>query len=268
MNSTVSTPANITPDTFANMIGEGICPKPFYLGQIVKADLDVGQMSDGQEIGYPCPGLKIKGIGYHEFFWPETGSHCQDLAGIVVRLPDWGFKSQIQFRVAYEVAHSYGHQWAQPTWVTARKPQPNGAVKLVEEAVKPSNVWDAAMAANIRLAEEIKRGWQDAQYTAPTPSWVSGSSTYKVDITPSGEYTIIMNGIVEFRLNPDGHLLAFKLVPSWQSSWTGRANNLREAMLGVINYQHWVAEHPLVELFESDKNFWKTGFVAGTRWYE
>ena len=124
------------------------------------------------------------------------------------------------------------------------------------------------MAANIRLQEEIKRGWQDAQYTAPTPSWVSGSSTYKVDITPSGEYTIIMNGIVEFRLNPDGHLLAFKLVPSWQSSWTGRANNLREAMLGVINYQHWVAEHPLVELFESDKNFWKTGFVAGTRWYE
>ena len=76
-----------------------------------------------------------------------------------------------------------------------------------------------------------------------------------------------MNGVIEFKFNPQGKVLAFKLVPSWQSSWTGRANNLREAMLGVINYQHWVAGQDLAELFESDRNFWRTGLVAGTRWY-
>ena len=181
---------------------------------------------------------------------------------------NWGFKTPIQFRVAYKVAQSYGHQWAQPTWVTVRKPQPNGAIKLVEEPVDTKNPSEAAKAANERLVEENEAlGFQLAQHTVPTPKWESGSGTYKVDVAPSGNYTIIVNGMVEFRFDRDGKVLSFKLVPNWITSWCGRAVTGNEAItMAVAESKQWGVNKDLIELFEGDKQFWRTGFVPGSRW--
>jgi len=254
-------------------------PKPFFLGQILKADLIIGQMSDGQRIGYPyCPGLKIMGCGYRFMTDERTGQEYEDLAGMVVRLPDWGFKTPIQFQVAYKVAKSYGHQWAQPTYVTVRKPQPNGATKLVEEPIDPQNPWDAAMTANIRLLEENKSiGFQLAQHTVPTPKWESGSGTYKVSVHSDGTYTIITNAILQETFSPNGQRISASTVPGWQAvdfTWNwlskthnGRGQSLQESVKLAIKKGDKV-DLSLVEVFESDRNFWRTGFVAGTRWYE
>ena len=255
MNSTASTTATITIGAY------GIENKPFYLGQVLRADLDIGETDDGSRIGYPGkPGLVVVGVGYREFFYPETGLRCQELAGVVTRLPDWGFKSRIQFKVAKRLANYFGHLWAQPTMITMRKPQPNGTVKLVEEPVDPTTPWEAAQWANNKYD-------RDAMYYIPTPKWESGTSTYKVEVFPSGEYTIIVNGIVQFRFNPDGKVLSYKLLPNWTTSWCGRNGNIAEAMIGVcLISQQWGVTKDIIELFESDGQFWRTGLVAGTRW--
>ena len=101
----------------------------------------------------------------------------------------------------------------------------------------------------------------------PTPIWESGTSTYKVEVFPSGDYTIIVNGIVKFRFKPDGKVLSFKLMPNWTTSWCGRDENLAEAVIGVcITSQQWGVTKDIIEIFEGDSQFWRTGLVAGTRW--
>jgi hypothetical protein len=101
----------------------------------------------------------------------------------------------------------------------------------------------------------------------PTPKWESGTSTYKVEVFPTGDYTIVVNGILAIRFNPDGKVISFKLMPNWTTSWCGRDSNLRGAMIGVcIIAQSWVPSSDLIEIFEGDSQFWKTGLVAGTRW--
>lgn len=274
MNSTVASNSTIA----STLIDMGICPKPFKIGQILKANLDVGEENDGNDVGYPyLPGLLIRGVGYRTMIDDRTGQEYEDLAGVVVRVPDWGFKTPIQFKVAYQVAQSYGHQWAQPTWVTVRKPQPNGATKLVEEPVDPQTPWEAAHAANRRLIEENRSlGFQMAQHTVPTPKWESGSGTYKVSVHSDGRYTIITNAILQETFSPNGQRISASTVPGWHAvdftwNWTktnnGRGRNLPDSVKLAIKKGDEV-DLSLVEVFESDRNFWRTGFVAGTRWYE
>ena len=263
MSSTINaTVNNATTITIGGYIGGyGVENKPFYLGQVLRADLDIGETDDGSRIGKPgLPGLVVEGVGYREFFYPETGLRCQDLAGVVTRIPDWGFKTPIQFQVAKRLAKYFGHLWAQPTMITVRKPQPNGAIKLVEEPVEPANPWEAATWANNKYD-------RDAMYWKPTPKWESGTSTFKVEVFPSGEYTIIVNGMVAIRFNPDGKVLSFKLMPNWITSWCGRATTGNEAIvMAVEGSQPWLGSSDVIEMFEGDKQFWRTGFVPGTRW--
>ena len=235
---------------------------PLFLGQIIRADLDIGETSDGNGLGYPFyPGLEIKGVGYREFFYPENGGvRRQELAGVVTRIPDWGFKSQIQFNVAKRLAKHFGHLWAQPTMITVRKPQANGTVKLVEEPVDPTSPWEAAVWANDKYD-------RDAMYYIPTPKWESGTSTYKVEVFPNGKYTIVINGILTIHFDKDGKVLSYKLVPNWITSWCGRATTGNEAIIiAVAESQQWVPAKDLIEMFEVDKQFWRTGFVPGSRW--
>jgi hypothetical protein len=194
---------------------------------------------------------------------------------------NWGFKTPIQFKVALRLAQQFGHQWAQPTWVAVRKPQPNGAIKLVEEPLAPKNPSEAAKAANDRLLEENQQlGFQLAQHTVPTPSWESGSGTYNVMVQADGTYTIIKNAILEQKYAPDGQIISVSLVPRWHTvdfnwdwmakSHNGRGRNLQESVKLAIK-RGGCESHPdptLIEAFEADSNFWRTGFVAGTRWYE
>jgi hypothetical protein len=192
---------------------------------------------------------------------------------------NWGFRSHIQFKVAYRLAQQFGHQWAQPTWVAVRKPQPNGSIKLVEELIEPNSPSLAAKAANDRLLEENRSlGFQLAQHTVPTPSWESGSGTYKVTVNYDGTYTIITNAILKQQYNPDGQIISACMVPGWHAvdfTWdweakthNGRATSLPAAVKLAVRNGKDSVDLSLIEMFESDRNFWRTGFVAGTRWYE
>ena len=256
-NNATATANNTSTSATINTINN----KPLLLGQIVRANIHIGETADGDQMGYPFyPGLVVEGVGYREFFYAENGVRRQELAGVVTRLPDWGFKSPIQFKVAKRLAKYFGHLWAQPTMITVRKPQANGTVKLVEEPVEPSNPWEAATLANDKCD-------RDAMYYIPTPKWESGTSTYKVEVFPNGKYTIVVNGILAIRFNPDGKVISYKLVPNWITSWCGRVTTGNQAMImAVAESQQWVPAEDVIELFEGDKQFWRTGFVPGTRW--
>lgn len=245
---------------------------PLLVGQIVRANIHIGEKVDGNQLGYPYyPGLVVEGVGYREFFYAENGVRRQELAGVVTRIPDWGFKSPIQFKVAKRVANYFGHLWAQPTMVTVRKPHNNGATKLVEEAVEPSTPWEAAVWAYHKYD-------RDAMYGIPTPKWESGSGTYKVTVHNDGTYTIITNAILMQKYAPDGQIISACMVPGWHAvdfTWrweakthNGRATTLPAAVKLAVRNGKDSVDLSLIEVFESDRNFWRSGFVAGTRWYE
>ena len=244
---------------------------PLFLGQIIRANIHIGEKVDGNQLGYPFyPGLVVVGVGYREFFYPECGVRRQELAGVVTSVPDWGFKSPIQFVVAKRLAKYFGHLWAQPTMVTVRKPHSNGATKLVEEAVEPTTPWEAAVWAYHKYD-------RDAMYGIPAPKWESGSGTYRVSVKSDGTYTIITNAILQETFSPNGQRISASTVPGWHAvdfTWkweakthNGRGQNLQESVKLAIKKGGEV-DLSLLELFESDRNFWRTGFVAGTRWYE
>ena len=269
--STITSTSNNNGNNTASTTITTINNKPLYVGQIVRANIHIGEVKEGNQMGYPYyPGLLIEGIGYREFFYPECGVRRQELAGVVTRIPDWGFKSPVQFRVAKRLANYFGHLWAQPTMVTVRKPQPNGTVKLVEEPVEPSTPWEAALWANDKYD-------RDAMFQIPTPKWESGSGTYKVTVHNDGRYTIITNAILQETFSPNGQRISASTVPGWHAvdfTWkweakthNGRGQNLQESVKLAIKKGGEV-DLSLLELFESDRNFWRTGFVAGTRWYE
>lgn len=270
--STITSTSNNNGNNTASTTITTINNKPLFVGQIIRAQLDVGEVKEGNQMGYPYyPGLVVVGVGYREFFYPECGVRRQELAGVVTRIPDWGFKTPIQFRVAKRLAKHFGHLWAQPTMITVRKPHSNGATKLVEEAVEPSTPWEAALWANDKYD-------RDAMFQIPTPKWESGSGTYKVTVHNDGTYTIITNAILMQKYAPDGQIISACMVPGWHAvdfTWrweakthNGRATTLPAAVKLAVRNGKDSVDLSLIEVFESDRNFWRTGFVAGTRWYE
>lgn len=283
MNSTITTPPTIATALSQFLAEKGFMMNPLKVGQIVRADLDVGETNDGSDVGYPYrPGLKIVGIGYHDLVCDRTAQSYEDLAGRVIAAPDWGFKTALQFKQALRLAHEFGHHWAQPTYILERIDLPNGAVKLVETPVFPIDPNEACSASNYRYMNER----DTANYRDPTPSWVSGSGTYRVCVFPDGGYTIVYNGILKETFAPQitsegvmGISKKLELMPDWHKmdftwNWEGKNNGRGQTLAksvklacarGRVYGQYDLA---IVEIFESDRQFWRTGFVAGTRWYE
>ena len=178
---------------------------------------------------------------------------------------NWGFKTSVQFKVAYRLAQGYGHLWAQGKneKVVTRTPTTSGAIRIEEEWVHmdPSTPQEAH-----EWASKDPFGGR----SEPTPQWESGSKTYKIKVHPSGGWSCILNGILEKSVDAKGKTISWGLVPGWMDKWTGRANTLGEAVILCADhyrYDHHTTIETVVDLFESQRDFWKTGLQAGTRWY-
>jgi hypothetical protein len=193
---------------------------------------------------------------------------------------NWGFKSQIQFFVAQEVAGRFGHAWATVRReVEVRTPTASGAMKIQMKRFMASSPAEAARwVEEDNLAQPSHAIGQ--AYGVPTPRWESGSGTFKINVTPTGVYDIIYNKIIQETFTPNGVTVSASTVPGWHTvnfkwDWeapthNGRGQTLQESVRLAIRRGGY-DENPdpiLIEAFEADKNFWRTGFLAGTRWYE
>lgn len=199
---------------------------------------------------------------------------------------NWGFKSQIQFLVAHRLAGRFGHAWGTVSReVEIRTPTKSGADKIEFERIPPSSPEQAARWVEEDNIAQPSHAIGQA-YGIPTPRWESGSGTFKIKVTPEGFSEIIYNGILWERFAPqithEGVVsvpVSVGTVPGWHNTdftwkWgglnNGRGQTLQESVRLAIR-RGGCDENPdpiLIEAFEADKNFWRTGFLAGTRWYE
>ena len=180
----------------------------------------------------------------------------------------WGFKTSVQFKVAYRLAQGYGHLWAQGKneKVETRTPTPSGAIRIEEEWVHmdPSTPQEAHS-----WASQDPFGGR----SEPTPQWESGSGTFGVVVDPDGGYTMTYEGVLWVDYSPSGEQIDAGLVPGWWN-WhldpKGRGGSLGGAMrLACAKGTGGGVQKPeFIRLFEADGNFWRSGFVAGSRWYE
>jgi hypothetical protein len=188
---------------------------------------------------------------------------------------NWGFKTPIQFRVALRLAGAFGHLWAEgrSELVQTRTSTPSGAVRLEENWVHtdPSSPAEAA-----KWAEEAPHQI-GACYSEPTPRWESGSESFKVSVAPNGVTEMTLDGVLVVTLNAEGTPTGVKMAPNWVQNWTGRGENLAEALKNAIATLETGFRHALpasqalaekaIEMFESDRQFWRTGFQVGRRWW-
>lgn len=184
---------------------------------------------------------------------------------------NFGFKSQIQFRVAQQLAHSFYHAWGQVyREVEVRKYQPCGADKIEMKMVRPSSPTQA-----YEWVQEDNQKYKPTGqcYGIPTPEWESGSRTYGVSVRPDGSYTMTYNGLLWCEYTPQGERINAGLVPRWWE-WhldpKGHGGTLQQSMRYACaeGTGGGCQEPDLIRVFEADPNFWRSGFVAGTRWYE
>jgi hypothetical protein len=184
---------------------------------------------------------------------------------------NWGFKTPIQFQVAQRLAQSFHHAWGTVSReVEVRTPTPSGAFKIEVRMVEPSTPAEAA-----KWVEEDNLLYNPTGqfYGVPTPQWESGSRTYGVVVNPDGGCTMTYCGLIWEDYSPEGKQIDAGLVPGWWE-WAldpkGRGETLGEAMRLACACGNWhgcqVPE--FIRLFEADNNFWRSGFVAGSRWYE
>lgn len=193
---------------------------------------------------------------------------------------NWGFSTPIQFFVAQQLAGRFGHAWGTVSReVEIRTPTKSGAMKIEMKRFMASSPAEA----NKWVEEDNLTNPSFAvgqAYGIPTPRWESGSGTFKINVTPTGVYTIIYNKIVEETFTPTGVSVSASTVPGWFNTdfkWNweakthnGRGQTLQESVRLAIRRGGY-DEKPdtmLIEAFEADRNFWRTGFLAGTRWYE
>lgn len=190
---------------------------------------------------------------------------------------NWGFKTPAQFRAALRLAGAFGHQWAEGKneYIETRTPTPSGAVRIEENWVHTDPKNPAEAAQWVAEADAIRPSY--ASYGVPCPSWESGSYSFKVSVAPSGVTQMTLDGILVVTLNAEGIPTGVKLATNWVQNWTGRNHNLPEAVQNVIRtlqngFRQALPASPelaekAIELFESDRHFWKTGFQIGRRWY-
>jgi hypothetical protein len=184
---------------------------------------------------------------------------------------NWGFKTPIQFKVAQRLAGEFYHAWGQVfREVEVRTPTRGGAIKIETQRVKPSTPAEASK----WVEEDNLRYSPTGQcYGVPTPQWESGSGTYGVVVNPDGGYTMVYNGVVWEDYSPEGERTDAGLVPGWWE-WhldpKGRGQTLQQSMRLACACGSWhgVQDPEFIRLFEADGNFWRSGFVAGSRWYE
>jgi hypothetical protein len=198
-------------------------------------------------------------------------------ANAITSTSNWGFKTPIQFRVALRLAGAFGHLWAEGRgeYICTRIPMPGGAVKLQEKWVRKEPQTPAEAA---QWAEEAPNQ-MGAAYTVPTPSWESGSGSFKVLVAPNGATEMTLDGVLIVNLSPEGIPSGVKLAANWQLEWTGRGMNMGEALKNAIQTLSGGFRDPYIlqaspelaakaiNLFESDRQFWRTGFQVGRRWW-
>ena len=184
---------------------------------------------------------------------------------------NWGFKTHRQFKTSQRLAGEFYHAWGQVfREVEVRTPAPSGAMKIEMKRVSPSTPAEAA-----RWVEEDNLLYNPTGqcYGIPTPQWESGSGTFGVVVNPDGGYTMTYNGLVWEDYSPEGKRTDAGLVPGWWE-WAldpkGRGQTLGESMRYACSAGTWhgCQDPEIIRLFEADGNFWRSGFVAGSRWYE
>ena len=184
---------------------------------------------------------------------------------------NFGFKSQIQFRVAQRLAGQFYHAWGTVSReVEVRKYQPCGADKIEMKTVIPATPKEA-----YEWVQEDNQKYRPIGqcYGIPTPEWESTSRTYGVVVNPDGSYIMTYNGLLWAEYTPEGERTDAGLVPHWWE-WhldpKGQGGTLQQSMrYACAEGIGGGGQRPeFIRLFEADSNFWKSGLVAGTRWYE
>ena len=190
---------------------------------------------------------------------------------------NWGFKTPAQFRAAYRLAGAFGHQWGEGKgeWVETRTPTVSGAVRLEETYVRTDPKTPAEAAAFVAEADAVRPSY--ASYGIPCPRWESGTGSFKVSVAPSGVTHMTLDGVLVVKLNANGTPIDVALASNWVQNWTGRGSNLAEAVRNAVQtlqngFREALPASPelaekAIEIFESDRQFWKTGFQSGRRWW-
>ncbi len=195
----------------------------------------------------------------------------------ICNVTNWGFKTPIQFKAALRLAGAFGHQWAEGKneLVQTRTPTPFGAVRLEENWVHTDPKTPAQAAQWVAEADAVRPSY--ASYGVPTPRWESGTESFKVSVAPSGVTHMTLDGVLVVKIDPNGTPIDVELAANWVQNWTGRNHNLSEAVQNAVRtlqngFRQALPASPelaekAIEIFESDRQFWKTGFQIGRRWW-
>ena len=184
---------------------------------------------------------------------------------------NWGFKTPIQFKVAQALAGRFYHAWG----VVQRKARVKSTISYWGHIIETKMVDPSTPAEAASWVEEdnLLHSPTGQRYGIPTPQWESGSGTFGVVVDPDGGYTMTHEGLLWVDYSPEGEQIDAGLVPGWYE-WhqnpkgRGRVLGVAMRLACAKGVGGGVQKAEFIRLFEADADFWKSGFVAGSRWYE